>query len=205
MSIVARWLAGLLLVSGVAVVPAVAAERVASEGAAAERAAAERAAAERAAAESAVAAPAATPGAAAVGFLPLECVADQTGGFHDYPDDEQGYVPALFNATPFRLDENVVFMQNLAEQTGVDLYVTLTVGDDPVTTELECRDVRGVDGSRGYSCVNIPPSEMLLINQQTLRFTRTAVGGWTFAGPTDAHAGDSVFVEYGTCRGSERP
>lgn len=132
-------------------------------------------------------------------FLPLECSADQTGGFHDYPDDDESYVPALFNATPFRLDENVVFMTNLPEQPGVDLFVTLTAGEDPVTSELECRQVRGVDGSPGYSCVNIPPSEMLLINRDTLRFTRTAVGGWTFAGANETHSGDSIFVEYGTC------
>ena len=132
-------------------------------------------------------------------FLPLECTAEQTGGFHDYPDDDAGYQPALFNATPFRLDENRVFMVNLADQPGVDLFVSLTSGEDPVTTELECRQVRGVDGSPGYSCVNIPPSEMLLINRDTLRFTRTAVGGWTFAGATENLGGDSVFVEYGTC------
>lgn len=137
-----------------------------------------------------------TPGS----FLPLACTADQTGGFHDYPDDEESYVPALFNSTPFRLDENVVFMTNLPERPGVDLYVTLTAGEDPVTTELECRHVRGVDGSPGYSCVNIPPSEMLLINRDSLRFTRTSVGGWTFAGATATQSGDSIFVEYGTCQ-----
>lgn len=135
----------------------------------------------------------------AAGFLPLDCAAEQTGGFHDYPDDHAGYQPALFNATPFRLDENRVFMVNLAEQPGVDLFVSLTAGEDPVTTELECREVRGVDGSPGYSCVNLPPSEMLLINRDTLRFTRTAVGGWTFVGGTETLGGDSVFVEYGTC------
>jgi hypothetical protein len=133
-------------------------------------------------------------------FLPLACLADQTGGFHDYPDDDQSYAPALFNATPFRLEENQVFMLNLAREPGVDLFVTLTSGEDPVTTELECRQLRGADGSLGYSCVNIPPSEMLLINRDTLRFTRTAVGGWTFAGPTEEFSGDSIFVEYGTCR-----
>jgi hypothetical protein len=132
-------------------------------------------------------------------FLPLECTAEQTGGFHDYPDDDESYLPALFNSTPFRLEENAVFMLHLAEDSPVDLFVTLTVGEDPVTTELECRQVRGVEGSTGYSCVNIPPSEMLLINPQTRRFTRTAVGGWTFAGATDTHAGDSIFVEYGSC------
>lgn len=144
--------------------------------------------------------PATAPGSGGIGsFLPLNCVADQTGGFHDYPDDDESYGPALFNSTPFRLEENVVFMQNLADEPGVDLYVSLTSGDDPVTTELECRHVRGVDGSPGFSCVNIPPSEMLLINRESLRFTRTAVGGWTFAGATETSGGDSIFVEYGTC------
>ncbi len=138
--------------------------------------------------------------APAVGaFLPLDCTADQTGGFHDYPDDDESYGPALFNSTLFRLEENQVFMLNLGQQPGLDLYISLTSGDDPVTTELECRQVRGVDQSRGFSCVNIPPSEMLLINRDTLRFTRTAVGGWTFAGATESHGGDSIFVEYGTC------
>jgi hypothetical protein len=132
-------------------------------------------------------------------FLPLECAAEQTGGFHDYPDDDDSYLPALFNSTPFRLDENAVFMLHLAEDSSVDLFVTLTAGEDPVTTELECRQVRGVEGSAGYSCVNIPPSEMLLINPETRRFTRTAVGGWTFAAATEAHTGDSIFVEYGSC------
>jgi len=47
--------------------------------------------------------------------------------------------------------------------------------------------------------VNLPPSEMLLINVESLRFTRTAVGGWTFAGASDARGGDSIFVEYGQC------
>jgi len=79
--------------------------------------------------------------AAAASFLPLECLADQTGGFHDYPDDAESYQPALFNSTPFRLEENTVFMLNLADQPGVDLFVTLTAGEDPVTTELECRQV----------------------------------------------------------------
>jgi hypothetical protein len=136
-------------------------------------------------------------------FPALTCQAEQTGGFHDYPDDDESYVPALFNSTPFRLEENVVFMLNLAPETGVDRYVTLTVGDSPVTTELECRQVRGADGSPGYSCVNIPPSELLLIHAHTLRFTRTAVGGWTFTGATGSEAGDSIFVEYGTCHRSD--
>ena len=85
---------------------------------------------------------------------------------------------------------------------GVDLYLTLETGaeEEAQTTELECRRVRGADQSVGYSCVNLPPSEMLLINAGTLRFTRTSVGGWTFAGASETAGGDSIFVEYGTCR-----
>ena len=79
---------------------------------------------------------------AADAFPALDCVAEQTGGFHDYPDDADGYQPALFNSVPFRLEENAVFMLNLAAETGIDRYFTLTAGDDPVTTELECRQVQ---------------------------------------------------------------
>jgi hypothetical protein len=103
-----------------------------------------------------------------------------------------------------------VFMMNLAADEGnVDLYLTLQTevpGDDDEgtasqleATELECRRVRGADHSYGYSCVNLPPSEMLLINAQSLRFTRTAVGGWTFTGASDKQTGDSIFVEFGQC------
>jgi len=79
-----------------------------------------------------------------------------------------------------------------------DLYLILRSADD-VELELQCRQVRGADNALGYSCVNTPPSEMLLINSETLRFTRTAVGGWTFSGARESMSGDSIFVEYGTC------
>ena len=135
------------------------------------------------------------------------CTALQTGGFHDYPEGEEVYEPALFHPRSFSLQENVVFMMNLAGSSGnVDLYLTMhsqvptAEGVDRLeTTELECRRVRGANESHGYSCVNLPPSEMLLINAQSLRFTRTAVGGWTFAGASEEHSGDSIFVEYGQC------
>ena len=104
-------------------------------------------------------------------------------------------------------------MMNLAGgERNVDLYLTMTrelpgEGAEPVleTTELECRHVLGANGADGFSCVNLPPSEMILINVQTLRFTRTAVGGWTFAGATDTREGDSIFVEYGQCQGLNAP
>ncbi|MDH3642872.1 MAG: hypothetical protein OES38_12300 [Gammaproteobacteria bacterium] len=138
--------------------------------------------------------------AAVAASLPMvACEAEQTGGFHDYPEDDQHYVPALFNPSSFELEENVLFMLNLDPgEDGVDLYLIMRDSDD-VESELQCRHVRGASDALGYSCVNTPPSEMLLINGDTLKYTRTAVGGWTFSGPTEAASGDSIFVEYGTC------
>jgi hypothetical protein len=162
----------------------------------------------------AVASPAAEADSEGAGGFPsVRCTADQTGGFHDYPGGEEAYEPALFNPQQFNLEENVVFMLNLTERVGhVDLYLTLTrqipqeSGESVTdTTELECREVRGADGSFGFSCVNLPPSEMLLINGETLRFTRTAVGGWTFTGAEGERNGDSIFVEYGQCEPMNEP
>ena len=78
-----------------------------------------------------------------------------------------------------------------------DLY--LTFSDDEKRLELTCRNIRGATDSFGLSCANMPPSEMLLINTDTLRFTRTSIGGWAFTGATPNTAGDSIFVEYGEC------
>lgn len=156
------------------------------------------------------------PAAAAdqrIGFPSVHCKAEQTGGFHDYPEEGEVYEPALFHPQQFSLEENLVFMLNLADAEGsVDVYLTMTreIGlEDGTTrrenTELECREVRGAGGGFGLSCVNLPPSEMLLINSETLRFTRTAVGGWTFAGATESLSGDSIFVEYGQCEPAAGP
>ncbi|NIP13291.1 MAG: hypothetical protein GWM88_00510 [Pseudomonadales bacterium] len=138
------------------------------------------------------------------GLPSLRCEAEQTGGFHDYPGEQEAYEPALFNPGRFTLEENVVFMLNLPVGNGApDLYLVMRT-DGELETELACRRVRGADGAMGYSCVNTPPSEMLLINRETLRFTRTAVGGWTFAGATESLSGDSIFVEYGACLAEAR-
>lgn len=151
--------------------------------------------------------------AARPGFPQVLCIAEQTGGFHDYPEQGETYEPALFHPQQFNLEENLVFMLNLAGDEGnADVYLTMTREIDQEdglrseeTTELECREVRGVGGGRGLSCVNLPPSEMILINTETLRFTRTSVGGWTFAGATESVNGDSIFVEYGQCAPAESP
>ena len=144
-----------------------------------------------------------------LGLPAVSCVAEQTGGFHDYPGGTEAYEPALFHPQSFTLEENLVFMMNLAAAEGnADLYLSMArqmpaaeeggVAEIDMT-ELECRRVRGANESYGYSCVNLPPSEMLLINARSLRYTRTAVGGWTFAGASESHNGDSIFVEYGQC------
>ncbi len=137
--------------------------------------------------------------AAKQSFPTVNCIAEQTGGFHDHPGEGEVYEPALFHPIAFTLEENLIFMMNLRTSEGAaDLYLTLRTSEAR-ETELECRQVRGSFGATGFSCVNKPPSEMLLINRDSLRFTRTAVGGWTFVGASDSHNGDSIFVEYGTC------
>ena len=158
-----------------------------------------------AAGESAAARDVETP----LGLPAVSCVAEQTGGFHDYPGGTETYEPALFHPQSFTLEENLVFMMNLAVAEGnADLYLSMARqvpaaeeggAAEIDVTELECRRVRGANDGYGYSCVNLPPSEMLLINARSLRYTRTAVGGWTFAGASDSHNGDSIFVEYGQC------
>lgn len=151
--------------------------------------------------------------AGAASLPDLVCTPEQTGGFHDYPEGEEDYEPALFHPRVFELSENIVLMMNLSEPGGPDLYLTMTVAtgetvateEEPELTELECRQVRGALGALGYSCVNLPPSEMLLINAESLRFTRTSVGGWTFQGAAMGLNGDSIFVEYGTCEAAGTP
>jgi hypothetical protein len=147
---------------------------------------------------------------AVAGLPPLECQPQQTGGFHDYPEGGEDYEPALFHSKPFTLEENALFMLNLEpEPGGPDLYLAMSLAEheDFDQTELECRRVRGIGNVMGFSCVNVPPSEILLINAETLRFTRAAVGGWTFAGAADGLNGDSIFIEYGVCspQRAERP
>ena len=147
--------------------------------------------------------------AGAVDWLPTTCKARQTVGIHQHPGDvDETYLPAVFVEQTFHLRENALFMRHLLGEPGeteatergvpasapgsVQLHVTMTSaeGDE---TEFECRAVRGA-ASKGYSCVNNPPSEMLLVNPARGRFTRSAIGGWAFYAPEA-----SLFVEYGTC------
>ena len=134
-------------------------------------------------------------------WLPLACKAHHTVGMHDHPGEPEKYEASVFFESEFRLRENAFFMHHLADDesgAAVDLYVTMIAADGE-ETEFECRRVRGARDSVGVSCVNNPPSEILMLNRERRRFTRSAVGGWTFyAAEGEGHAA-SLFVEYGTC------
>ena len=143
-------------------------------------------------------APAAPAGAAGTDWLPLTCQAAQTVGMHDHPGAPEAFEAAVFVTSVFTLRENTLFMEHLARAEGgaPALYLTMT-GAGGEETEFECRAVRGAGGAAGQSCVNNPPAEILMLNPEDMRFTRSAVGGWTFTATREG--GASLFIEYGTC------
>ena len=124
----------------------------------------------------------------------MTCTAEQTAGFHDYPHNAEAYEAVIFYESAFSLSMNKALNAHLTE---FDVYLMLE--DDAHVAELQCRLVRGLRDSRGLSCSNVPPSDLLLLNLDSLRFTRTAIGGWTFSGAHESSAGESIFVEYGYC------
>lgn len=153
--------------------------------------------------------------AGAVDWLPTTCNARQTVGIQQRTGDAgETHLPTVFSEQTFDLRENAVFMRHLlGERAGteaterdetapspgaVQLYVTMIL-DGGAEAEFECRTVRGAAGNQGYSCVNNPPSEMLLINPARGRYSRSSIGGWVFYAPEA-----SLFVEYGTC-GEQTP
>jgi len=141
----------------------------------------------------------ATAVAGVPGELPNElvCQAVQTAGFHDYPHNEEAYESVVFYESRFRLQRNEVLMKHLEADSPFDAFLTLR--DDEHIVELRCANLRGAGNARGLSCVNAPPSDLLLLNLDNLRFTRTAIGGWTFTGADESTAGESIYVEYGQC------
>jgi len=109
----------------------------------------------------------------------LSCQAAQTAGLHDYAGVPQEYEASTFFESKFQLRINRVLTKHLTTATTPDLYLTLFPRND-TPVELRCRQVQGQNRQLGYSCTNTPPSEILLLNPSTLRFTRASIGGWTF-------------------------
>ena len=138
--------------------------------------------------------------AAELGDIPeaLTCEAAQTAGFHDYPHNEEAYESVVFFESAFTLKANRVLMRHLAPDSPFDVFLTLTTDEDELV-ELSCSRLRGLHEASGISCSNSPPSDLLLLNLDNLRFTRTAIGGWTFTGADQSTAGESIYVEYGQC------
>ena len=138
-----------------------------------------------------------------VSWLPLICHAEKTVGLHDYVEAEskpvEAYEPSIFFASSFTLRENRTFATFL-EQEDVAVYVTMTDEQSGDVSEFQCDTVRGTGDTFGYSCRNSPPSDILMLNPEKMRFTRGAVGGWTFYSTGEDHNGTSLFVEYGLCQ-----
>ena len=112
---------------------------------------------------------------------------------------DRAYEPSIFFASSFTLRENRTFATFL-EPEDVAVYVTMTDEQSGDVSEFQCDTVRGTGDTFGYSCRNSPPSDILMLNPEKMRFTRGADGGWTFYSTGEDHNGTSLFVEYGLCQ-----
>ncbi len=133
----------------------------------------------------------------------LFCQAKSSVGLHDWPGGGEHYDPSVFIERAFRVTTNQTLTSFNAKPGEVDLFVTLTQGDE--TVELRCKEVRGRGSEYGYSCTDSPPAQMLLINQKNWRYTRSGIGGWVCFGAASeelANGGEatSLYVELGQCR-----
>ena len=139
-------------------------------------------------------------------WLPLFCQAEQTVGLHDFAEEdeqfEERYELIRFFESKFELRENKTFNELMGQEDG-RYYLSMKAHDSLEISEFTCDSVRGRNGQEGLSCRNTPPSEIIMINKSTLRFTRSAVGAWTFFTPSDHDTGASLFVEYGQCETSQ--
>lgn len=133
-------------------------------------------------------------------WLPLYCQAKQTVGLHDFAEEElvEEYELIRFFESKFELRENKTFNELMGQGDG-KFFLSMKPEDSEEISEFTCDTVRGRNGQEGLSCRNTPPSEIIMINKTSLRFTRSAVGAWTFFTPSDHDTGASLFVEYGQC------
>ena len=127
----------------------------------------------------------------------MQCESFKTVGLHDYPKTAESYESVVFEESSFSLKINKSLTRFSPDQDRNFVYLTFRSANK--LSELTCRPVSGAGETRGLSCTDTPPSEMLLINSESLRFSRSSIGGWTFLGANDRNSGNSLFVEYGLC------
>lgn len=136
-------------------------------------------------------------------WLPAHCVPVDTVGFHDGVEETgeptEKFEIVQFASTPFVLRRNETLGLLLGEEDESLLYLTLEMTEEPDFFELTCREVVGASREPGYSCINTPPSDILLINPKSMRFSRSAIGSWTFQSQRDIESGSSLFVQMGQC------
>ncbi len=137
-----------------------------------------------------------------IDWLPVDCRALNTVGLHDAVEEEgalkEEYEPASFFPSEFRLEENMTFSELLSEEDG-KVYISMQIQEMNAQFEFTCTVVRGRSEEDGYVCTNTPAQDILMINPNNGRFTRAAVGAWTFFHTSDLETGASLLVEHGTC------
>ena len=136
-------------------------------------------------------------------WLPTRCIPIETIGLHDDSEVEsdpvESFGPAKFKSTPFILRENKTLGGLLNDADDVSLFITMQMEETDELFEFSCKTVLGANREPGYSCVNTPPSDILMLNPKSLRFSRAAIGSWTFQSETNLRTGSSLFVEMGQC------
>ena len=136
-------------------------------------------------------------------WLPARCVPLDTIGLHDGKEEsgepKESFEPARFERRSFTLRSNDTFAELLAEEEQVDRFVTMTIDELNDVFEFSCREVMGVSRELGFSCLNTPPSDILMINPKSMRYSRAAIGTWTFQSDAGILDGSSLFVELGQC------
>ena len=135
-------------------------------------------------------------------WLPLKCKAERTVGLHDLDDGDEvpveQYEARIFLPSEFSIEENKTFTQ-LLDDPDIALYLSLKSVDATQKHEYSCKRVKGHGSRAGFSCTNMPPTDVLTIDPETKRFSRASTGAWTLYTSEDTGVGASVFVEIGKC------
>ena len=138
-----------------------------------------------------------------VSWLPARCVPLETIGFHDTPEPDsdavEAFNPVKFKSTPFTLRVNETLSELLADNADSQLFISMQMEESAEIFEFSCKEVLGANRELGFSCLNTPPSDILMLNPKSMRFSRAAIGSWTFQSDAALKDGSSLFVEMGQC------